>query len=287
MLQVARLAPKLLGEAADLIAQYLRSTQTADGGFADRAGNSDLYYGVFAIEGLFALRADLPLPAFRNYLESFGDGDGLDFVHRCCLARCWAMFREAPPAGEIALRNLAAIEACRTPDGGYAARPGETVGTVYHSFLALGAYQDARIDPPEPRRILDCLRPLRQPDGGYANQADLPVGLTPPTAAAVTLLRYFNESPDVAAGDWLFRRHLPAGGFFATPDAPIPDLLSTATALHALSGLHRNLAPVREPCLDFIDTLWTTAGGFLGSWEDETLDSEYTYYGLLALGHLA
>src|SRR5690349_16704883 len=115
MLQVARLAPKLLGESADLVVRFLRSTQTADGGFADRAVNSDLYYSVFAIEGLFALRADLPLPAFRRYLDGFAGGDGLDFVHLCCLARCWAMFREDPPAGDVTDAILAKIEACRAP----------------------------------------------------------------------------------------------------------------------------------------------------------------------------
>src|SRR4051812_14030639 len=98
MLQVARLAPKQLGESADLVASFLRSTQAADGGFADRAGNADLYYSVFAIEGLFALRADLPLSSFRPFLEDFGGGDGLDFVHLCCLARCWAVFRDEPTA---------------------------------------------------------------------------------------------------------------------------------------------------------------------------------------------
>jgi len=287
MLQVARLAPKLLGDAADLVVQFLRSTQTPEGGFADRGGRADLYYSVFAIEGLFALRADLPLPAFKRYLQSFGGGDGLDFVHACCLARCWAMFREDPPSADVRHAILAKIEACRAPDGGYAARPGDDIGTVYHSFLAMGAYQDLQTEAPDARRVVDCVRALRQPDGGYANQRDLPVGLTPPTAAAVTLLRHFNDPPDEQVGDWLMTRHFPQGGFFATPDAPIPDLLSTATALHALSGLKRDLDPVRETTLDFIDTLWTTQGGFLGSWEDETLDAEYTYYGLLALGHLA
>ena len=301
MLQVARLAPKLLGESADLVAAFLRSTQTPDGGFADRGGRSDLYYSVFAIEGLFALRADLPLTSFRHYLESFGGGDGtgsggstgtdagtpLDFVHLCCLARCWATFRDDPPDAGVADAILARVEACRAPDGGYAARPGDPIGTIYHSFLALGAYQDLRREMPAPERIVGCVQALRMPDGGYANQSDLPVGLTPPTAAAVTLLRHFNVSVNPAVGDWLMARHFPQGGFFATPDAPIPDLLSTATALHALSGMTRDLDPVREPCLDFVDTLWTTNGGFLGSWEDEALDAEYTYYGLLALGHLS
>lgn len=299
MLQVARLAPKLLGESADLIAAFLRSTQTPDGGFADRGGRSDLYYSVFAIEGLFALRADLPLAGFRRYLEPFGAGGGkeggtgsaagdrLDFVHLCCLARCWAMFRDDPPAAGVADAILARVEACRAPDGGYATRPGDPIGTIYHSFLALGAYQDLRRELPAPGQIVDCVNGLRMPDGGYANQSDLPVGLTPPTAAAVTLLRHFDAAVDPAVGDWLMARHFPPGGFFATPDAPIPDLLSTATALHALAGLRRDLDPLREPCLDFLDTLWTTNGGFLGSWEDEALDAEYTYYGLLALGHLA
>ena len=287
MLQVARLAPKVLGDAVDLVAAFLRSTQTPEGGFADRGGRADLYYSVFAIEGLFALRADLPLASFRKYLRSFGGGDGLDFVHACCLARCWAMFRDEPPSADVVDAILAKVEACRSPDGGYAARPGDDIGTVYHSFLAMGAYQDLGRELPSAERILGCVRSLRMPDGGYANQRDLPVGLTPPTAAAVTLLRHFNEPPDESAGDWLMARHFEQGGFFATPDAPIPDLLSTATALHALSGLKRDIEPIRERCLDFVDTLWTTRGGFLGSWEDEELDAEYTYYGLLALGHLA
>jgi len=44
---------------------------------------------------------------------------------------------------------------------------------------------------------------------------------------------------------------------------------------------------IREPCLDFIDSLWVNRGGFYGTWDDDALDTEYTYYGLLALGHLA
>jgi hypothetical protein len=44
---------------------------------------------------------------------------------------------------------------------------------------------------------------------------------------------------------------------------------------------------MRERCLDFIDSLWTNKGGFHGHWADDDLDAEYTFYGLLALGHLA
>ena len=65
MLQVARLSPNLLGDSSDLIRQFLASQHLPDGGFSDRAGNSDLYYTVFGIESFIALRCDAPLPDTR------------------------------------------------------------------------------------------------------------------------------------------------------------------------------------------------------------------------------
>ena len=287
MLQVARLAPKVLGEAADSVTAFLRGQIHPAGGFKDRGGNPDLYYTVFGIEGLFALRADLPLGGLRTYLQGFGDGRGLDFVHLACLARCWAMLppEELPESTPAAI--LDQIESHRTPDGGYAPTPGQPHGTVYNSFLAFGAYQDLKSGISDPDRLLGCLASLKAADGGFANQQDLPMGLTPTTAAAVTLLRQLDQPVDPAIGDWLLARCHADGGFFATPAAPIPDLLSTATALHALAGMKADFGPIKEPCLDFIDTLWSSRGAFCGSWEDDVLDCEYTYYGLLALGHLS
>jgi prenyltransferase beta subunit len=89
------------------------------------------------------------------------------------------------------------------------------------------------------------------------------------------------------AGDWLLAQTHPNGGFLAIPGAPIPDLLSTATALHALAGLQTSFERIKESCLDYIDTLWTNEGSFHGNWADDHLDCEYTCYGLLALGHLS
>jgi hypothetical protein len=139
---------------------------------------------------------------------------------------------------------------------------------------------------PEADRLLGCIERLRTADCGYANEAGMPQGLTPPTAAAVVLLRHLNHEPDSALAEWLLGRCHQRGGFFASPLAPVPDLLSTATALHALATLHADVSSIVERNLDFLDTLWTSRGGFFGSWEDDALDCEYTYYGLLALGHL-
>src|SRR5438876_10095138 len=90
MLQVARLAPRMLKESANLVRDFLFRQQNEDGGFKDRDGKSDLYYTVFGIDGLLALQAELPTARLASYLKSFGDGEGLDFVHLCCLARAWA-----------------------------------------------------------------------------------------------------------------------------------------------------------------------------------------------------
>ena len=288
MLQVARLAPKQLADATELVEAFLRGKLNPDGGFQDRSGASDLYYTVFGLESLQALRADLPIAQVHAYLQGFGVGAGLDFIHLSCLARCWASMptelRSQAPHSAILQR---VENEFRSADGGYAIERRAKTGTVYGCFMAMGTHQDCSSSLPDPDGVLSCMAHLKAEDGGYANQHDVPFGLVPATAAAVTLLRQLEQPLPRELATWLLDRCHPEGGFFATPMAPLPDLLSTATALHALECLHANLEPIREPCLDFIDTLWTNEGSFHGSWADDILDCEYTYYGLLALGHLS
>jgi len=285
MLQVARLSPKLLGESRELVESFIRSQLNPDGGFSNRAGESDLYYTVFGIESLVALQAKPPVEEVARYLRTFGSGDGLDFVHLACLARCWAGVSRnvsAPLADSIAAR----IETHRTADGGYNQASDASYGTAYAAFLAWGAYQDLGLTAPDADGLATSLHNLRAADGGFANMPGTPSGVTTATAASVTLMRQMGRDPDPSLSEWLLSRCLPAGGFFAVPGAPIPDLLSTATALHALAGLHVAFNGLRGPCLDFIDSLWTNRGGFYGHWSDDAIDTEYTYYALLSLGHL-
>jgi len=98
MLQVARLAPRMLGESAGLVREFLIRQQNEDGGFQDRAGRSDLYYTVFGMEGLLALQAPLPVAKLEDYLKQFGAGENLDFIHLCCLARCRAALNAKVPS---------------------------------------------------------------------------------------------------------------------------------------------------------------------------------------------
>ena len=147
---------------------------------------------------------------------------------------------------------------------------------VYHCFLAWGALQDlgqtSEQFPLGDTLLQTTLNPRAR--------------TTPTTAATVSLLRHLHAPVPPDAVQWLLARAHPQGGFSATEGTPMPDLLSTATALHALSGQKASLAHVKEPTLDFIDTLWT-GKAFCGTWADDEPDCEYTYYALLAMGHLS
>jgi prenyltransferase beta subunit len=286
MLQVARLAPTQLGESRDLVAGFFRDRRNPDGGFQDRTGASDLYYTVFGLDGLIALQEPLPVEATAAYLDRFDATDALDFVHACCLARGYAALERRPETARTE-RILARVESCRSDDGGYATTPGAPFGSAYGAYLAIGACQDLGRMIPDADRVLASLDGLRAADGGYANHPGTVAGITTATAAAVMVMRQCGMAPPREIGMWLLDRCHPRGGFFAAGATPVPDLLSTATALHALSALHVPLAGVTEPCLDFVDSLWTNRGGFFGTWADDAADCEYTYYALLALGHLS
>jgi hypothetical protein len=183
---------------------------------------------------------------------------------------------------------LARLEEFRQPDGGYNSNRKAGFGTAYDAFVALGAYEDLGFRPPNSIELIRSLKRLETSDHAWSNRPDQKIGNLNATAGAVTLITHLGFPVNAAVGDWLLAQASPQGGFLAAPGAPLPDLLSTATALHALACLERRVSSqVHEACLDFIDTLWSAEGGFHGHWADDFLDSEYTFYGLIALGHLS
>jgi prenyltransferase beta subunit len=396
MRQTARRAPRLLGESTELVRRFVRSRQNPDGGFQDRAGQSDLYYTIFGLDALAALDETPDLAALENFLRSFGDGAQLDFVHLTCLARCWS---ELPAKKIPRAALLKRLMTFRARDGGFAPTPGAAHSTAYACLLAGEAFRALGIGPtestqrrkgkhegaevagafgeralpvgisgraasPKPpqlmeaasafaplplalrlrvklfpslgkssppsfqgseagecgnqeirkpeqsgtaipavksdrsttanlqsaifnRQLLRFLEKFRSRDSAFANESGHEYGAVPATAAAVALLVEVGAPVPDKIAPWLLARCHARGGFCATPQTPLPDLLSTAVALHALATLGTPLDGIKEPCLTFIDSLWDSAGGFHGHWADDALDVEYTFYALLALGHLA
>lgn len=231
------------------IARFILRQRTPDGGFKGRGADSDLYYTVFAAAGLKALSRPVPARGLWNYVRRFGDGEGLDLVHLCCLLRLRAVF---PMFNKTRARFYRTLQMKNT-------------ASAYDFFLKRMAEEDLGTagSSPEPLRI-----PLTDP--------------TPNLAAAAVVSR----QADTMVIQTLFSRVSASGGFCATGQTQSADLLSTAVALFALRRLNADLTPVRRPCLTFIESLWRDSGGFAGCPSDPFADVEYTFYALLAIGCL-
>jgi hypothetical protein len=133
--------------------------------------------------------------------------------------------------------------------------------------------------------MIEAVEALKTGDGGYAGEP----GASASTNAVVGgILLSLGRGREVSARsvDWLTRRLHPGGGFVAAPGIPIPDLVSTATAVFALHAAGADLGNVREPCRGFVEGLWDEEGGFCGHWLDDQADCEHTFHGLLTIGCL-
>ena len=279
MMTAAKMAAPLLGDRAELVAGFLLGQIHDDGGFKGRGPDSDLYYTVFGVEALIALKAGLPFGRIETFLHRFNPKDQ-DLVHLACLGRCRA---------DLADSKGQAIDPV-VRDGLLQAVKAYKEASIYECFLTLGLYQDLGWDLPDAAKVVDRIHSLQMPDGGFTNTASMQVGATPATAAAITVLHYLGQPIPKPAIGFLSSQVHPSGGFsvFPCPGSPIaPDLLSTATALYALTLAGQSLGGIRQPCLGFVESLWSPQGGFRGTATDPVVDCEYTLYGLLALGHLA
>ncbi len=278
----------LLGSRVADVVSILQARQRADGGFPGKGTDSDLYYTGFALLSLIALGGDYDSDRVTHYLESFGDGEGLDLAHLAGLIRERRLVMDAP--FDDALRNafLERLKKFHCADGSFHHLHGGETGSAYGCFLAIGAYQDLDCSLPEgyTEAMLAYIDRLKGSGGGYFNEVDIPAVSVPATAAAMMVRRILTgQSDDSDAAQWLMKC-LDGGGFRVMPLAPVADLLSTAVALHSLSLAGVDLMPIRQKCLCYVDLLWNGELGFCANQYDPISDTEYMFYGLLASGYL-
>src|ERR1041385_5448683 len=203
LLQVARLAPRLLGDSTELVREFFRDQISSAGAGRDRDGRPDLYYTIFALAGLQALNAEVPREKLEAFLRAHNDGAALNFIHVSALARCWAAVgRERMPRG-LDLELLKRVESFRKIDGGYEGDAKLAHGTAYGAFVALGAYEDLGRTPPNLLKLIQSLKRLETPDGAWSNFPGARTGATNATAGAVTLIRHLGFPVSERAGDWL------------------------------------------------------------------------------------
>lgn len=282
-LRLRRAVGALDGAARQEMADFVRATRNPDGGYRGRDDTSDLYYTSFALELLVALDTPDDSPQLAEYLRASAARTDLSLIDRVCLLRSLTFGGyEGLEPSEL----LEGLESYRSADGGYSPLPAAARSTAYAPYLISLAYAGFNLPPPQPERLVAAVSALALSDGGFANDDSLSSGATPPTAAALVLLHHLVGAAPQGATDFLLRRYCADGGFTAVEGAPVADLLSTATALHALRAAGVPLASLRESCLGFVEERWRDNGGFCAHALDAVADCEYTFYGLLALGNL-
>ena len=234
MLQVARLAPRQLGESRDLVAAFLRGQLESGRRLSgSRRRQRSLLHRLrtrFArrASGGSARRPDV-VPTSRRSATSTRSTSSIWPVWR---ARGRHSAVSLPPDSRtISWRASKPVEA-RT--AGTRPRPAPRTAVRTPRFSRSGRIRTSAGRCPASDKLLESLRRLRAADGSYANFPGLPSGTTTATAAAVLVMRQLNANADRDAGMWLLDRCHARGGFFASRSTPVPDLLSTATALHAL-----------------------------------------------------
>ncbi len=281
---------KRLGPDYKAIQVFLLTRLQPDGGFSGRGPASDLYYTSFGLDLLTALAHPFRLPRVHDFVARFGTGEGLDFMHLISLARCWARLPSEsdgsapPPLRGAALLDRLAAYTC--PDGAYNTVAGAPIGSATANYLVATVCQDLGMAIPTGANLVQSLTSLRSADGAYANLPGLAAGTTLATAAALTLQHAFAQPLDWPAAQWLLDRFTEDGGCLSTPGAPIPDLLSTATAVLAFHMLGLDTSEIAPACLAFVDSLKQRDGGYSGHRLDATADCEYTFYALMTMGCL-
>ena len=267
--------------ARRLLRDFTASQRLADGSFMDRRGASDLYYTAFG----WSLAYVLELPIDRRQQEAYlaqQQPDRLDLVHYAAYRRCQLLCRLS--LLHLLRSFLQLSDASPLPAlTHFASLPLDDPHSPYTRFLWLSLREDCAQPLPDSQAELVALARYQTAEGGYANVAGWPTASTNATTAALSVIGQLTGYRPHRALTYLWDSQLSSGGFSATAVSPVPDLLSTATALFTLKNY--DVTP-RYPAADFVEAHWLANGGFAPTLMEEESDVEYLFYGLLALGSL-
>jgi hypothetical protein len=244
------------------IRDYIKANHTQSGGFADKAGNPDLYYTLFGFYLADIMELQELFPAIRKYVEQELIKGNIEGVHLHCAAILFARLGiEGFPPGYFRkrMRKDLTSQSNRQPTYSYFLN---LLSSYYlHDYLGLFL------------------------TGRKLNKLKVNGSLPSPVIAALLVLQKSFNKPVAELEKNLMSFYSPRGGFNATKTTQVPDLLSTAVALYALSFSGYDLRVIKPDCLNYIDSLFLE-GGFGSNPLDPDPDIEYTFYGLLALGSL-
>ncbi|NOY74950.1 MAG: hypothetical protein GXP32_04060 [Kiritimatiellaeota bacterium] len=301
----------LNSDARERLKRFLSALERNDGGFAGTiaAEESDAYYTPFAVMALNALGVEANAARLAEFADSHTNFDAFDLAHLASLARLDALIAiavgevvdaEKSPVDRSSRRQqlASAILAYRSNDGGFShfAKLAEN-STPYGVFMAMNALAELECGGKvfDSAILANCVEQCRLNGGSFSNAPEDSSGGLNATAAAAAVLAEFaaaGSSDFDSTVDYIRSMRFSAGGFKAGALAPLPDILSTATAILALNLLDANMdESERISHRNFIGDHWRdvsdTAGGFAGDIISETPDAEYTFHALMTLGLLS
>lgn len=294
--------------------RWIQGQEHAGGGFKNRRGNPELYYSTFALRSLSALNALTPEIAARSadFLLRLRKERGGAFGDAVSAASWWDAFALCEEVLGPRLSETERIELTRLTharlgflqrdDGGWAKTALEGNGSLYHTFLTACAYFRMGGSVPETEKLRGFLKNLDQPNGGFFENKYSKRAGTNGTAAGVGLSLLLTASgvagrfatwtglaeklmPLAAKGlahhaAFVKSMHGEEGGFYAMPNAPMTDLLSTFTGLFTLKMLGQSDAKLTARALAYARSLEDPEGGYVGFALESLADCEYTFYGL-------
>ena len=269
---------KLSHEAQKRITSFVGSQLTENGAFTNKNGNDDLYYTSFGLMLAYVLKLHINTAHTNQWLDT--QNDKLSDLLNCAAYLRSRMLCRLLKTGRL---NLALSRMFNTKQTLplFSDYPHGDMYSPYSQYILLSLKEEMGIETTNRQEILTSLSSYRIATGGYSNIKGSKQATTNATVAALAVrgqLCGYQDNEDIR---YLFSTQNESGGFYANALAPVPDLLSTATALFLLKCY--GLTP-RINAGNFIDAHWQSSGGFAATLMDDRCDVEYTFYGLLALG---
>lgn len=284
------------------VKQFVESQRLDDGSFMDKCGKTDIYYTAFGwmLSYVLGIRIET-----RNVFSYLGKQDALsmDLIHYAAFMRCkmiLALF-------EGGMVNLLLNASTKTPVRdleSFVRIPHADPLSPYTQFIWLSLLEDTRNPIQDKKTVLASLDSYQVKGGGFSNiKEDIGASAnamdefhnshnwrerpcigatTNATTAALTVAGQLGGYKDNANVRYLWDAQTDSGGYGASQDSPLPDLLSTATALFVLKNYNKK---PKFAVSDFIEAHWLENGGFAATLLEDCSDVEYTFYGLLALGN--
>ena len=298
MLRLTLGAAQLPNDLQARHADYVLRKQRADGGWAGREGESDVYYTSFALrslailgllEGDVAERAANFLRSRLTTHETIVDLLSLVYSVKLIEAACGLDALASSREG-WATRLAELLHSLRRADGGFSKSLEGQAGSTYQTFLVLLCLELIEQPCPDAEAAAAFLMKQRQTDGGFLEIRVAKRSGTNPTAAAIgglQVLKRLDSETSTTAAEFLADLQTDEGGFQANTRIPLPDLLSSFTACVTLADLEHldwiNLGAVRR----YAESMQQPEGGFRGFEFDPADDIEYCFYGLGLLALLA